>query len=112
MSPPAAGRCGAVTGAGLLGTATPLLPCGPLYLMAGAAVLTGSGLQGAALLAAFAVGTLPFPLLVQSGLGAAGARISPGALEHCRRGLAAVSVLFVLGRVLAPLGTSACTICR
>lgn len=46
-----------------------LMPCAPLYLALGAAAMSGSALQGAALLAAFAFGTLP--LLAASGWGLA-----------------------------------------
>jgi hypothetical protein len=51
--------------AGLLGLATPLLPCGPLYVMLGLAMVNGSAMRGAEFAGAFALGTL------RSGMGRA-----------------------------------------
>jgi uncharacterized protein len=51
-----------------LGWLTPLLPCGPLWLMFGVAILTGSWLSGAMLLASFAAGTVPLYWLLQAGV--------------------------------------------
>jgi uncharacterized protein len=51
-----------------LGWLTPLLPCGPLWLMYGVAILSGSALSGALLLGSFAVGTIPLFLLLQAGI--------------------------------------------
>lgn len=105
-------RGGPVTLGGLLGLATPFVPCGPLYLMAGAAIVSGSGSAGAALLAVFALGTMPVPLLVQAGVGTAAMRVSPLTLDRLRRGFAAVSVVVLLGRALGPLGSSSSLLCR
>ena len=41
-----------------LGFLTPLLPCGPLYLLFGAALLSGSGWRGAEFALAFGLGTV------------------------------------------------------
>jgi sulfite exporter TauE/SafE len=49
-----------------LGFITPLLPCGPLWLMLGVAAVTASAVQGALLLAAFVAGTVPLFALFQS----------------------------------------------
>src|SRR5215203_2470176 len=51
-----------------LGWLTPLLPCGPLWLMYGVAILSGSVLSGALLLASFSLGTIPLFLLLQAGV--------------------------------------------
>ena len=51
-----------------LGWLTPLLPCGPLWLMYGVAILTGSAVTGAVLLGSFALGTIPLFLLLQAGI--------------------------------------------
>jgi uncharacterized protein len=50
-----------------LGWLTPLLPCGPLWMMFGVAILTGSAAIGAMLLGSFAIGTVPLFLLLQAG---------------------------------------------
>ena len=52
-------------GAFALGMATPLLPCGPLYLMAGIALLSGSAVRGAEFMLAFVLGTIPLLWLAQ-----------------------------------------------
>lgn len=51
-----------------LGWLTPLLPCGPLWMVFGVAILTGSWVKGAGLLLFFALGTIPLFLLAQAGL--------------------------------------------
>ena len=51
-----------------LGWLTPLLPCGPLWLMYGVAILSGSVLSGATLMASFALGTIPLFLVIQAGI--------------------------------------------
>ncbi len=109
-----ANRLGVIPGAALLGTATPFLPCGPLYLMVGAAVLSGSGAHGAILLAAFAIGIIPFYFAAQTGLIHLGSKLSPTGLEHTRRGLALVSMALLVGRLFYPgsLTHAECILCR
>lgn len=58
------------------GLAWSLMPCAPLYLALGAAAMSGSALQGAGLLAAFALGTVP--LLAASGWGLARLQVLRG----------------------------------
>ena len=86
--------------AAMLGTLTPFIPCGPLYLMLAASALAGSAWAGAAVMAAFAVGTVPLILGIQSQLFRMGARISPVGLERLRRALAAASVAVLIYRGL------------
>ncbi len=107
-------RLGAIPGAAVLGAATPFLPCGPLYLMVGAAILSGSGAQGAILLGAFAIGIMPFYFAAQAGLIRLGSVLSPTGLEHARRGLAVVSIALLLGRMFYPaaLDNTACLMCK
>ncbi len=52
----------------LLGAATPLLPCGPLYVLFTVCLFAGSAVHGATLALAFGLGTLPLLWLVQAGL--------------------------------------------
>jgi sulfite exporter TauE/SafE len=49
-----------------VGGLSPLLPCGPLYLMFGVALLTGSPLKGAEFTLAFGIGTVPLLWLAQA----------------------------------------------
>lgn len=48
-----------------LGALTPLLPCGPLYLLFGVTLLTGSAARGAEFALAFGLGTIPLLWLAQ-----------------------------------------------
>ncbi|MFN0058467.1 MAG: sulfite exporter TauE/SafE family protein [Planctomycetota bacterium] len=89
-----------VARAGLVGLSSGLLPCGWLYAFVIAAAGAGGGLNGAALLAAFWLGTVPALLGVGYGLGTmfgamrrkapaitAVALIALGALTICDRSL-------------------------
>jgi len=49
-----------------LGFVTPLLPCGPLWMMLGVATVSASAVRGALLLAAYVAGTVPLYALLQS----------------------------------------------
>ncbi|HXB97103.1 MAG TPA: sulfite exporter TauE/SafE family protein [bacterium] len=81
-----------------LGLLTPLLPCGLLYAAAGCAVSAPSPGTGAAWLAAFGAGTLPWLLLGQAGYSWAQRTSRPALARGLRRGaaaLAAASILFL-----------------
>lgn len=91
-------RCGVKARAGVLGFFTPLLPCAPLYLVVVAAALSGSAWSGGAIMAAFAVGTMPLLLVLQSQLFRLGTRWSPATMDYVRRGLALASVVLLLMR--------------
>lgn len=67
------------------------LPCGMVYAALGAAVASGGGANGAAVMAAFGLGTLP--MLLAMSVGARGGWLQ---LRHARA-RAAVGVLLVLG---------------
>lgn len=84
--------------AALLGAATPFLPCGPLYLAFGVALVSGSWLAGAAIMVSFALGTMPLYALAQIGALRWQSRLSPGARLWTRRGLALGSAALVGGR--------------
>jgi sulfite exporter TauE/SafE len=87
--------------AALLGTFTPFLPCGPLYLVFGVALVAGSFLGGAQLMAAFALGTVPLLLVGQFGALHLQSRLPTATWQWTRRGLALVSALIVGGRAVA-----------
>jgi sulfite exporter TauE/SafE len=89
-----------------LGFVTPLLPCGPLWLMLGVAAVSSSALRGAELLAAFTAGTIPLFALLQSSLLRGQRRLSPLWLQRTQRGLALVACLLLVWRVSLP--THAC----
>ena len=82
----------------ILGSLTPFIPCGPLYMIVAAAALSGSALTGAMVLVAFAAGTVPLMFALQSQYFRLGAKFSPLTLDRLRRVLAAVSVGLLLYR--------------
>jgi sulfite exporter TauE/SafE len=88
--------CGASAAMGLL---TPFLPCGPLYLVFGAALLAGSAAKGAEFSLAFGLGTVPLLWLAQHQFHRIRARLSPAAMTQLRRGLALTAALLLAWRL-------------
>lgn len=95
---------------GLLGLATPLLPCGPLYLIFGLALANGSALKGAGFTVAFGLGTLPLLWLAQTGLHRLGGVLTPAALGRLQRGLALGTALLLAWRLRGTLDFSGATV--
>lgn len=87
----------------LLGLLTPLLPCGPLYLMLGLAAVTGSAGAGAEFTVAFALGTIPLLLLAQLPLAHWRQRLAPHTLTKVRCGLALLSAVIIAWRLQGTL---------
>ncbi len=85
--------------AGLLGAATPLLPCGPLYLMLALAMANGSALRGAEFAFAFGLGTLPLLWLAQTQMRLLNVRLGPNATRYVQRGLALCATLVMAWRL-------------
>lgn len=85
-----------------LGWLTPLLPCGPLWLMIGAAVATAHPASGAILLLCFALGTIPLAWLAQAGFAHLAQRSSHFALQVLRRGFALIAAAVLIWRATAP----------
>jgi sulfite exporter TauE/SafE len=92
-------RSGPVKGGLLLGLMTPLLPCGPLYMLFAASLLSGSAVKGAEFALAFGLGTVPLLWVAQHQLGRLGARITPAAMAGVRRGLALVAAMVLTWRL-------------
>lgn len=82
-----------------LGFLTPLLPCGPLYLLFGAALLSGSGWRGAEFALAFGLGTVPLLWLAQTQLHRMKRRVSPLVMVRIQRGLALAAALVMMWRL-------------
>ena len=89
-----------------LGLLTPLLPCGPHWLIRGAAAITGTWFGGATLMAAFVAATIPLPLLIQSQAVRLQGRFSPGLLRSVQQGIALLSAAILGWR--ATLSLEAC----
>jgi sulfite exporter TauE/SafE len=93
------------TQAGLmLGFATPLLPCGPLYFALAAALIAGNALRGAEFMFTFALGTMPLLWLAQSRYHWLRSKLSPLTLDRLRMGLALLAALLVAWRLRGTLG--------
>lgn len=99
----AAFKMKSATRAGLLGLATPLLPCGPLYLMFALAMANGSAFKGAEFAMAFCLGTLPLLWLAQTQLHWLGGRLQPATLRKVQRALALVAAVVMAYRLRGTL---------
>jgi sulfite exporter TauE/SafE len=96
----ALGRRHPAVGGSLLGVATPLLPCAPLYLMFGLALLSGSAAAGAEFTAAFALGTVPLLLLASGAFGWMGTHLSPKAIPAIRKAVALLAAATIVARLV------------
>lgn len=86
-------------GAAAMGLLTPFLPCGPLYIIFGAALLAGSAAKGAEFTIAFGLGTIPLLWLASHQFHRLRLALSPLALSRLRRGLALVTALMLAWRL-------------
>lgn len=93
-----------VTAAAVLGAATPLLPCGPLYFIVTLALLSGSALRGLEFMLAFAAGTIPLLWVAQTEFQWVRQRLSAVWLNRARITLALVAAVAVAWRLRATLG--------
>jgi uncharacterized protein len=89
--------------AGLLGFATPLLPCGPLYLMFALAMANGSAFKGAEFAMAFGLGTLPLLWLAQTQIHWLGGRLQPATMRKMQRALAITTAVVMAYRLRGTL---------
>ncbi len=99
--------------AALLGLATPLLPCGPLYMMLALASANGSAMKGSGFAVAFGLGTLPLLFLAQTQLHLMGGRLQPATMRKVQRGLALVTAIILAWRLRDTLdfGSTAAASC-
>lgn len=99
------GRSG-VEAAAMLGLVTPLLPCGPLYLVLTAALLSGSAARGLEFMLAFGLGTVPLLWVAQANFHWLRRRLPPLWLSRTRIALALGCAGLVGWRLRATLGFS------
>lgn len=98
------GRAHKPVAAAVIGLATPLLPCGPLYMIFGLAMFSGSALQGAEFAVGFGLGTLPLLWIAQSQFMRLNGRMNPVWLSRIQRTVAVVAALVVAWRLRTTLG--------
>lgn len=84
---------------GFTGALTPLLPCGPLYMIFGVCLFTGSAAQGAAFMFAFGLGTVPLLMLVHLQYTVISKRWLSVRMPLLRRVVALVTALFLTLRL-------------
>lgn len=89
-----------------LGLLTPLIPCGPLYLMLWATTMSGSAAQGMIVMACFAAGTMPLMLIAQSGWSWLSVRMDARKVSYLRRGMAMLAVGVLCMRAFMDLDAS------
>jgi len=90
--------------AAVIGLASPLLPCGPLYMIFGLALFSGSALKGAEFAIGFGLGTLPLLWLAQSHFMRVQLKVTPATLIRIQRTLAMIAALVVAWRLRTTLG--------
>ena len=103
---------GSAARASALGLATPLLPCGPLYMMFGLALANGSAARGAEFRVSFGLGTLPLLALAQTQLHRIGVKLSPVALKRVQRGLALAAAVVMAWRLRGTLTGEEASCCH
>ncbi len=86
-------------GALALGMATPLLPCGPLYLMAGIALVSGSAVRGAEFMLAFSMGTIPLLWFAQHRFHVWRQQLSPVAMDRVKRAVCLAGAVMLMMRL-------------
>ncbi len=92
-------KLSATQGGLLMGLATPLLPCGPLYLLFAACLVSGGALRGAEFALAFGVGTVPLLWIAQESFIRLQKVIPAVKMAQLQRSLAIVGVLVMVFRL-------------
>ncbi len=90
--------------AGFMGLASPLLPCGPLYIIFGLALFSGSALQGLEFAIGFGLGTLPLLWFAQSRFFKLQGGSSRRWITRLQQGIALFAALIVGWRLRGTLG--------
>jgi sulfite exporter TauE/SafE len=93
-----------VKAAAMLGAATPLLPCGPLYFLISLALLSGSAAKGAETLLLFGLGTVPLLWLAQANFHWLRLRLGPERLARFRAVAAFAVAAVIAWRLRGTLG--------
>ena len=87
-----------------IGFASPLLPCGPLYVMFGLAMFSGSVWKGIEFTVGFSLGTLPLLWFAQSQFFKISQKTRSNWLPRIQRAVAFVAALVIAWRLRTTLG--------
>ena len=90
-----------------IGLVSPLLPCGPLYLIFGLCLFSGSATRGAEFALGFGLGTLPLLWVAQNWFMRMPGRMGAGSIRRMQRGLAFLATGVLIWRLRASLGFEA-----
>jgi len=82
--------------AGIIGLATPLLPCGPLYAILALALASGSPVRGVEIMLAFGLGAIPAIWAVQIGSSWVNQKLGARGFLIAKRSLAAAAALSLM----------------
>lgn len=82
--------------AGIIGLATPLLPCGPLYAILALALASGSPVRGVEIMLAFGLGAIPAIWAVQIGSSWVNQKLGARGFLIAKRTLAASAALSLM----------------
>ena len=93
-----------ISAAAALCLAAPLLPCGPLYMLAALAMMTGSALRGVEFMLAFGLGTVPLLWLLQTNFHWIRLKLPPGWIARLQTGVALAAAVLIAWRLRATLG--------
>jgi sulfite exporter TauE/SafE len=100
--------CSRLRVAAIMGAATPLLPCGPLYFLLTLSAFSGTPLRGAEFMLAFGLGTVPLLWMVQAHYGRLQLKLSPLWLARLQAGLALLTALIISWRLSRGTGGFLC----
>lgn len=92
------------TAATLIGFASPLLPCGPLYVIFGLALFSGSAWKGMEFAIGFSLGTLPLLWLAQGQFFKISRTARLDWLPRIQRGMALLAAIVIAWRLRTTLG--------
>jgi uncharacterized protein len=85
-----------LTRAAIIGLATPLLPCGPLYAILALALASGSPVRGVEIMLAFGLGAIPAIWAVQIGSSWVNQKLGAKGFLIAKRSLAAAAALSLM----------------
>jgi len=96
-----AARLNPLARSALVGLGTPLLPCGPLYLVLGVSLVAGSALSGGLIMLCFSLGTIGLLFILQVNVPFLEHRLTPRGMRIIQRSLAAITVAIMVWRAAA-----------